>query len=754
MLKRRSKHFALLLVLTMLATMFVGVGTASAASSYSVLSTPTVLNNGTAQTLSTIQIDIPQLEAKKQTLLITLPKDFEISTDLVTADTAPEVAFVRANNNAVAALNAALAPATATTKAGIVWQSDREFKVEFDPATSAFVDDYDVRLTVKLNKVIVPDSLDGDITATLTSLNGNFSSHSIVVGKALGSGEVDAYVNSTVTFSNNGTGNLDVEMNFKELTKTAIKSGNASIKVKLPKGLTWSNVGAAAPVVENVTTGAAAAAAIPDFSVNVSGSDARVLEINRTATAVVKSIIRVKGSILVDEDEAVIGDVVANISGTSTVKPTTLTLGAYVDYDVTAEVKGDVPTVKPGRLAEEVADFEIVEGAKGSLLNGRSVTMELPAGAKWAFDAAYTPDKTGSPAPGALQAVGTSGRKVKFNVTNTGGTKGKIKFENVEVDLSPDFSGDLKVTLEGAGLDKTELVIAKAASIATATATKPNVIIGLQNQDGGTIKITEAVKEAFKNNKDITLVLPSGVEWSKTPTVKVVNGDLSLDEKNITRNRGTLTIPVKSQSNTASTIEITDIKYTIDRTVPEGAITVELSGDAIAEVNDSVVTTAATRFYYTIPATGIIFPGDVAVIEFDSALTVTPASNIVKNEAAFVIGSTTYKLNGIDQTLDVAPYIKDSRTYMPIRYVGYALGIDDANIIWDGAKQSVTLMKGDKVVQLTIGSKVISINGAPVTMDVAPEISNSRTMLPISFVANAFGATASWDAATQTVTIK
>jgi len=53
MLKRRSKHFALLLVLTMLATMFVGVGTASAKSSLvtdRVISIADDFNSATAGT--------------------------------------------------------------------------------------------------------------------------------------------------------------------------------------------------------------------------------------------------------------------------------------------------------------------------------------------------------------------------------------------------------------------------------------------------------------------------------------------------------------------------------------------------------------------------------------------------------------------------------------------------------------------------------------------------------------------------------
>ncbi|MBC7326154.1 MAG: copper amine oxidase N-terminal domain-containing protein, partial [Moorella sp. (in: Bacteria)] len=57
-------------------------------------------------------------------------------------------------------------------------------------------------------------------------------------------------------------------------------------------------------------------------------------------------------------------------------------------------------------------------------------------------------------------------------------------------------------------------------------------------------------------------------------------------------------------------------------------------------------------------------------------------------------------------------------------------------------------------VQLTIGSNVLKVNGISLTMDVAPEIVNGRTMLPARFVAQALGASVGYDDANQTVTIE
>jgi len=122
--------------------------------------------------------------------------------------------------------------------------------------------------------------------------------------------------------------------------------------------------------------------------------------------------------------------------------------------------------------------------------------------------------------------------------------------------------------------------------------------------------------------------------------------------------------------------------------------------------------------------------------------------------SVFTIGSPTYLLNGSYQVMDAAPYIKNSRTYLPVRYVGYSMGLTDADIQWDEAAQTVTLTKGSTKVSLVIGNLIMFENGTPITMDVAPEITNGRTCLPIAWVAKAFGYTAVWDPILQTVTIE
>jgi hypothetical protein len=104
--------------------------------------------------------------------------------------------------------------------------------------------------------------------------------------------------------------------------------------------------------------------------------------------------------------------------------------------------------------------------------------------------------------------------------------------------------------------------------------------------------------------------------------------------------------------------------------------------------------------------------------------------------------------------MDVAPYIKDGRTYVPMRYLGYALGLTDNDIVWDETAKTVTLTQDDTVVVFTIGSTTYTVNGESKTADVAPEIVDGRTMLPARYVAEAFGASVGWDQASQTVLIE
>ncbi len=85
---------------------------------------------------------------------------------------------------------------------------------------------------------------------------------------------------------------------------------------------------------------------------------------------------------------------------------------------------------------------------------------------------------------------------------------------------------------------------------------------------------------------------------------------------------------------------------------------------------------------------------------------------------------------------DVAPYIKNSRTYVPIRFIAEELGFD---VKWDAKTKKVTMTDGESKVELTIGSKTMLVNGKKVKLDAPAEIKDQRTFVPLRAIAEAFG---------------
>ena len=100
------------------------------------------------------------------------------------------------------------------------------------------------------------------------------------------------------------------------------------------------------------------------------------------------------------------------------------------------------------------------------------------------------------------------------------------------------------------------------------------------------------------------------------------------------------------------------------------------------------------------------------------------------------IGSHEVIVNDKKATIDAAPMIQNDRTFVPFRALAEAFG---AEVAYDEATQAVTAKLNGVEVVMTIGSATYTVNGAEKTMDVAPFINGSRTMVPVRFAAEAFG---------------
>ena len=132
----------------------------------------------------------------------------------------------------------------------------------------------------------------------------------------------------------------------------------------------------------------------------------------------------------------------------------------------------------------------------------------------------------------------------------------------------------------------------------------------------------------------------------------------------------------------------------------------------------------------------------------------TPAGVPVYS-AIFIVEQDRYFVNNEmpGYEMDMVPVIEQDRVFVPVRFLGRALGVPDNQITWDGNKRQVILTKGRHSVKLTVGKKEIIINDRSRSVNVSPLKRADRVMLPARFVAEALGYQVAWDKQNSAVII-
>ncbi|UMZ74699.1 copper amine oxidase N-terminal domain-containing protein [Natranaerofaba carboxydovora] len=122
------------------------------------------------------------------------------------------------------------------------------------------------------------------------------------------------------------------------------------------------------------------------------------------------------------------------------------------------------------------------------------------------------------------------------------------------------------------------------------------------------------------------------------------------------------------------------------------------------------------------------------------------------------IGSKTYTIDGEEfEFSDVEPFIRNDRTYLPIRAIMEAF---EAQVKYDGADRSITITTGEgedeHVVIFKLDETTYTVNGEEKEMDVTPYLDEEaeRTYLPVRYFSqDVFGAEVTWDPVEEQVTI-
>lgn len=116
------------------------------------------------------------------------------------------------------------------------------------------------------------------------------------------------------------------------------------------------------------------------------------------------------------------------------------------------------------------------------------------------------------------------------------------------------------------------------------------------------------------------------------------------------------------------------------------------------------------------------------------------------------IGKKDYEIDGQKAKMDAAPFIKNSRTMVPLRFIVEALGYQ---VEWNDEEKSIFVKTEDinKDIYFKVGSKEVNVGEAVVTTDTEAIIKNDRTFVPIRFIAEILGMQVDYQGSSKKITI-
>lgn len=124
-----------------------------------------------------------------------------------------------------------------------------------------------------------------------------------------------------------------------------------------------------------------------------------------------------------------------------------------------------------------------------------------------------------------------------------------------------------------------------------------------------------------------------------------------------------------------------------------------------------------------------------------SILTVGQAENLVTMSLS--VGNRFSKVNGELRETDVSTLLFNNRVMVPLRFIGEALG---AEFRWDENTGIVTVKQGMKELKLVINQPIPGF-------EIPATVINGRTLVPVRYIAESFGAHVMWFPNTGTVYI-
>ena len=294
------------------------------------------------------------------------------------------------------------------------------------------------------------------------------------------------------------------------------------------------------------------------------------------------------------------------------------------------------------------------------------------------------------------------------------------------------------------------LTVKVAKKTVTVTALDKNAYIGsdvldLSNPEADKDYKVEGLVGTDRLNGDVTLTYAQTPDMNKAGKIAInITGTLSNDNYDIIYANGTLTVSNRhsggggggggSSKPAEKPTEKPAEKPAISPTVEDKNDTVKIA-ETTAEANTAAANAAKADDKVTLVTEGTNVSGkDFA----NPAVLKIPAdTKDVKN----VKNLTLAKLNEETGKLEIVGGSYDAKANAVVGYVA------------EEGSYFVVEKEGLTTISMQIGNKHVALNNENKILDAAPLISQNRTMVPLRFIAEAFGADVSWAQDTKTVTI-
>jgi hypothetical protein len=141
-------------------------------------------------------------------------------------------------------------------------------------------------------------------------------------------------------------------------------------------------------------------------------------------------------------------------------------------------------------------------------------------------------------------------------------------------------------------------------------------------------------------------------------------------------------------------------------------------------------------------------------VAFDNLVLQYPPGQIAVSNPTIVmnVGKTQATVDGKSVKLPGAPFVQKgtSTNYLPLRFVADTLG---AQVVWNGPTKRVTVLRGDKMLELWVGKDSMTVNGARQTLSAPPIVINGSVYVPVRVISEQLGQKVDWESKTKTITI-